>query len=416
MFNVTEEIKKLSKYVINRTAIFTLASALALTTTGCGNNDTEVDNILDSGYVGLIDVEIRLLQRVDIDSSAFLEDFDHSHYVDLISSSNFTDSKLCHNENYLEKDITILGTLVNYLTEDEIILSKNGGGEFSIVHLTEIYARLRDEFENKGFAEEKVEEINKVGTIPFNTLVEGIDAKDIFIMAEVNGKDEVINYNVALYIDNYVNETPGLFDLFDNTFNIFPCYKSGEEPTDEEKKQVLVNLNGRRVTYPIKINRFLEEKGLSYFINEKFSFEELERLESLLNEKDITKYNHQDVYVFLFEYSDVDIESSNDDMTVDKYYVLIPIESEYENLKKFKGTHVLNSATVVEYSTGSVLTYRDKLGTFSFDSDVTDKSLVLINDLLSSIGLEDYTKYEYSMGELIDINNYINSEQKVLVK
>ena len=410
MLNIPEEIQKLIKYTINRTAVFTLASMMAITTTGCNSNSKQ-NNILDSGYVGMIDGEIKLLQSVDVDSSVFLDDFEHHHYVDLITSSNFTDSKLCKNESYLSKDMTILGTLVNYLTKEEIILSKNNGGELDIVHLSEIYTRLRDEYE----LNDLIEAVNQeaYGNTPISDIVEGVDARDVFVCVEVNGKDEVINNHIMLYIDSYFNGLPGLFDLFDTTFQAFPCYKSEGTLTEEIKSSKLSNMNGKTYLYPLLINDFLEEKGLSYFVKDKFNFTELERIEALLNNKEVTKYDSQDILVFMSQYSDI---YNNSDISLDEYYVLVPDVSDYEGIKKFKTTHVLGNGRVVEYSTGSVFNYNDKFGTFTFDCDINDKNLVCLNDLLSSVGLEDYTKYEYSMGELIDINKYINSKNKVFKK
>jgi len=52
----------------------------------------------------------------------------------------------------------------------------------------------------------------------------------------------------------------------------------------------------------------------------------------------------------------------------------------------------------------------------SFLGLISNNFIFSINDLLSSVGLEDYTKREYSMGELIDINKYINSKNKGLKK
>jgi len=161
------------------------------------------------------------------------------------------------------------------------------------------------------------------------------------------------------------------------------------------------------------INNFLEENGLSYFSKDKFSFTELERIEALLNNKEVTKYDSKDVLVFVSQYSDI---YNNSDISLDEYYVLIPDRSDYEGIKKFKTTHVLGTGIIVEYSAGSVFNYNDKFGTFTFDCDVNDKNIISINDLLSSVGLEDYTKREYSMGELIDINKYINSKNKGLKK
>lgn len=418
MLNFTEDMQKLIKYTINRTAVFTLASMMALTTTGCNNNSKQ-NNILNSGYVGMIDGEIRLLQSVEVDSSVFLDDFEHQHYVDLITSANFTDSKLCENESYLSKDITILGTLVNYLTEEELILSKNNGGELSIVHLTEIYARLRDEFEFNGVVEEKYEDRNKVANIPFDTLVEGIDAKDIFVVSEVNGKNEPIDYNFSIYIDNYMNETPGLFDLFDSSFKIFPCYRSSEQPSLEDRKQILSTLGGKRFTYPIQINEFLKEIGLSYFYKEEYTTQELEKLEILLNDREVIKYTSDKIFVFIPAEADVEVTENEYDEQLDKYYVVIQKEDiVFDAEFECASTDVHAWARLYELSDGETTGFQihAKCGTLSFNGIASETSLIPINDFLASIGLEDYTKFEYSTGELIDINSYINISNKVLKK
>jgi len=410
MLNITKEIQKLIKYTVNKTAVFTLASMMVLPITGCNSNSDE-NNILDSGYVSVIDGEIKLLQRVDVDSSVLHDDFEHCHYVDLITSSNYTDSKLCKNESYLDKDITVLGTLVNYLTEEEIVLSKNNGGGLGIVHLSEIYTRLRDSYG----LNDRVEIVSQetYGKTPISDIADGVDAGNIFISTEFNGKDEVVGNHIMIYIDDYSNGVPGLFDLFDTEFQAFPCYKNEDVLTEEEKKTKLSNRKGQLFSYPILINNFLEENGLSYFSKDKFSFTELERIEALLNNKEVTKYDSKDVLVFVSQYSDI---YNNSDISLDEYYVLIPDRSDYEGIKKFKTTHVLGTGIIVEYSAGSVFNYNDKFGTFTFDCDVNDKNIISINDLLSSVGLEDYTKREYSMGELIDINKYINSKNKGLKK
>lgn len=418
MFNVTEEIKKLSKYVINRTAVFSLASVLALTTSACGNSKKNDNTILCGSYVGLVDKEVRLLEFIEMDKFKKADEHLHSHYRDLISSGQYVEKgKNCELWDCIEKDIEILDSLTNYLTDEEYMKAQTIG--LTDQELVNIYDRIRDEYENTNGNKKENDNHEVYGNTPISDIAEGIDAENILVSVEVNGKDEVINNHIMLYIDNYFNGLPGFFDLFDTTFQAFPCYKSGKVLTEEEKNTKLSNMNGQLFSYPILINSFLEEKGLSYFSKDKFNFTELEKIEVLLNNKEVTKYNSDSVFVFIPNKADLKITENQFDEEIDKYYVVIQKEDiGYDAEFECASTDVRAWGRLYKLSDGVTTRFQihAKNSLLEFNGFASEDSFVSINDFLKSNGLEEYTKYDYSMGELIDINSYINMSNKVLKK